>query len=371
MKKMFAILLCVILVMTCAYSAPAKASGRINEGFYIVSSDCPDEYIEYAENNVARFILGNDEYSITEFDSLYIGTPFTFSEANADIFYFPIYGDGNIIYFFRVFSNGQGGLSGVLSSVLVEELNEVAAGCSINSPIELTMQNTSIVATVGGVSEILMTYPDNFRTSDNVLDTRSSANQLDIISVKPEAEINFSNIPAPITDWNSKYLNLHGNIPSSSWPTQKGNNWCVAYAFSAILKYIGRADLTAEELMLACYGEGNYTEKTGMAEMMGIVYARTLGSNPIMVNVAADFGVLSGEIWGDRPVELGMGYYVNGRRESGHAIVLRGFNATTQTYSIWNPWYTQYETFEVGGAYVPYNDQGRIYYHDMTTYNWT
>lgn len=57
-------------------------------------------------------------------------------------------------------------------------------------------------------------------------------------------------------------------------------------------------------------------------------------------------------------------------RRSVHAVVLRGFHRVAETWSIWNPWYPYYETFPMGGTYVPSTGSTVPFEYCGTSLNW-
>lgn len=371
MKKILIFVLvvamCVSLVSLATAAEIDNSTEANTDSFYILSAQCPSAYVEYAQSNIARFILGSDDYELSDFEVFELGYPFSFSTSDADLFYFPVYGDGELIYLFRVFNEEEDSCGGVLSRFMVDELRELASESSQSHPISLQMEGKSIVATISDRSFTLFTYPDTYPVNNDTALTVCTDVELDVACIQPTSEIDFSAIPAPTADYMNGYLELHGY--GAPRETQGANNWCVAYAASAIMRYIGMNDLTAAELMDECFGANNYTTLTSLAEAMVEDYANERGCGVVYTYSTLTSGEIASEIWADRPVYLVMERY-EGTTRFGHAVVLRGFSLTAQTYSIWNPWYTYYETYTIDGTYVPAEHTSRQYTYDDTMYNW-
>lgn len=75
--------------------------------------------------------------------------------------------------------------------------------------------------------------------------------------------------------------------------------------------------------------------------------AQTYGLNPIVLNTKASNNTLFAEIDAGRPCIVAMD-----RGEGKHAVVLRGYS-TLGNWSIWNPWFENYENYSISGSYVP------------------
>ena len=58
---------------------------------YILSKQCPEQYIDYAKEIVGDILAG---YNLSNAS---LGRPFTFSSQKSDIYYFPIYSNHKIV----------------------------------------------------------------------------------------------------------------------------------------------------------------------------------------------------------------------------------------------------------------------------------
>ena len=126
---------------------------------------CPEEYMEYAPEAVARHLssygseMGVDYLSD---ENVQVGNPFTFANTNSDIFYFPILRNGNIFYIVRVFQKSNGDYSAISSEMLAKELNELSEKTDSETPLFLVgelNEGYDIVAYIGGVRHVLETTP--------------------------------------------------------------------------------------------------------------------------------------------------------------------------------------------------------------------
>lgn len=375
MKKLISVVLCLTVVMTCAYATPNSESDVATDTFYVVSKDCPDEYVEYAIDNVGRFVYGNDSYDISEVDTFMLGSPFTFSQDDADIFYFPVYADGEFIYLFRVYSASDGEIYGVLSNNLVAELKALIGQTSQDTPMYLNLVDGDIVATVNNSSTTLYSYPDGIYEDEFSLPSTMNPDNIEELGVEEVSpQVTFI-LPAYNSSraLTSRYLNLFMGAGGYYVETQGAEEWCTAYSAAAIMRYVANSgspltSVKARDIMEYFYGP-NVSPNVALAESQAVAYGQIYGLRPTFVYRAISVNEVATEMSYARPVMLTMENSVSG---SNHAVVLRGFDSSAGTYSIWNPWYTSYETYSIGGVYVPSSSTAAqySYSHIWTTYNW-
>lgn len=146
--------------------------------------------------------------------------------------------------------------------------------------------------------------------------------------------------------------------------TQGSNSWCAAYCTSTILRTLGYSS-TAEGIMSIFYRNPKTTDSISRSQVVS--YANMRGLYPTQVESTVSYETLRDELRSNRPVHFSMT-----RTGGNHAVVLRGYNSRYSKWSIWNPWFTTYETFSMGGTYVPtgYSSSTYSYTYARTIYNW-
>ena len=136
-----------------------------NDGLFMAVLPCPEGYMEYAPEAVARHLssygseMGVDYLSD---ENVQVGNPFTFANTDSDIFYFPVLRNGKIIYIVRVFRKSNGDYSAVSGEMLKKELNELAEKTDSETPLFLVgelNEGYDIVAYIGGERRVLETSP--------------------------------------------------------------------------------------------------------------------------------------------------------------------------------------------------------------------
>ena len=375
MKKLISVALCMMVAITCAYAAPSPENNAETNTFYIMSKECPDEYVEYATENIGRFIYGNDNYDVSEVDTFMLGGPFSFSQSDANIFYFPVYADGEFLYLLRVYSAYDGEIYGVLSTNLVSEIKSLSGETSFNQPMYLNMTEGDIIATVNGVSTTLYSYPEGIYVDNpqHISATdENSTEELDVEEITPKVTFTLPtyNSPRALT---SRYLNLFVGKNGYYLETQQsGQEWCAAYASAAIMRYVAAsgsipASVKARDIMEYFYGS-DVSNSDSINPVQIVQFANFYGLRPLYEESSLTSEKLIKEMTFARPTYMGMRNTAGSFR---HAVVLRGFDSNAQTYSIWNPWYTDYETYPMGGIYSPDGDSSLQLYHYRTIYNFS
>ncbi len=138
------ILACALLLATVP--SFAFASDNSDPGFFIATSECPTGYIEYASENLSNFIMSLPDK--IDYDDIYVGTPFSFADADADVYYFPVFNNETLTYLYRVYPDGNT-YSATISSILADDLDQLAMLTSANRPMYLNLVDSQIIATIG------------------------------------------------------------------------------------------------------------------------------------------------------------------------------------------------------------------------------
>ena len=310
---------------------------------YVRSIDCPNEYIDYASENISKFI---NPLEITNPDDVMLGTPFSFAEADADVFYFPVMDSGKMKFLLRVYPDGKG-YSAVLSAFLVNEIESLATLTSPEAPLNLLMVDNKIVAMIGENSYPLFDYPSFFDCTSNTYSFGEEPNY---------STINAKHVTQSVDMKQTRdvYTLIDLNVTEHQ---SAGYNWCNAYCLATVIKTLLPKKLAnANFLMGIVY---NDQQKPSDHLPWACVYelSQMYGLSPDVVENPVERITLINELNSGRPSIFWMKH--DDSESGGHAIVLRGFFVNATTWSIWNPWYTTgneipvYEQFPIDGTYLP------------------
>ena len=86
MRKRNVISLLLTFCLCFSMISPVSATdiNEVSDNLYIFSKQCAEEYINFAQETVGYMLW---DHSV---ENPYLGTPFTFSNEDSDIYYFPI-----------------------------------------------------------------------------------------------------------------------------------------------------------------------------------------------------------------------------------------------------------------------------------------
>jgi hypothetical protein len=343
-------MICLFLTVVLCFSllpSAALASEATATPCYIASSDCPEAYIEFARENISKFVMSITE-NLPE-SRFSVGTPFAFAAQDADIYYFPVIANGKIKYLFRVYPSGDG-FGCAITEFLAAELNELAPLTSAGSPMYLKLVDDCIVATIGSQTYELFKYPVSM-SDDTESTVLSTAAEYPARNVTASSNIALNLQPA---------RNVSNYIPLNIIEKQgSANYWCTAYCLAAIVRTTTGSYTTAQQLMIDAVGSNPDTQQPfpwGNSDE-GVILRRVAGLyglHPITTTTPASNSVLFQEILANRPYIAAM--QTNraiGEENEYHSIVVRGWDHTAGILSIWNPWDYYYENYSVHEAYVP------------------
>lgn len=370
MKQNLCKIFALTFLLAIVFSATAwAAENNMNEdvGLVLYSQACPLEAEEYAQEAYVRLIQSAvDDGSLVVTGNVSLGTPFTILESQSDhpVYYFPIISNNRFIATLRVYidgvlteESGETIYTGILSEYLASELNELYKESNGNSTIFLYVDNGNIMAQTENSMELLIpsvkgNLPTNLQI--NILPTDIQAVSInDVID-----SIKVSNIQ-PMSS-SSANLNL------SIIETQGNNSWCAAYTTAAIIRYLNgsKETPTAKELMNMTHN--NPTANNSMSPSEVLEVAQSYGFDPIYKENTLGSSTVFAQIDAYKPLYVGVKSNIS---STGHAMVLRGYNKNTDTYSVWNPWYTYYETMDmITKEYVAASTETFTWYR--TIYDW-
>ena len=353
----------------------AYNSKLVTKGLYISTAQCPDGYMLYTIKNIARFIMTLELGEFPVNGLITLGTPFCFGNEGSDIFYFPILCDGNIVFMFRVFPTPYGGYDGVLGKTFVDDLNRLAEKTTETRPLTIIMEGNKVVTYIGTEREVIFEYP-TWIFSESIAVALHDIN-MPILSrsivVNAKANdlydlcINHGIIDEPLPDGISR--GILAAYPSSyyipintTFENQNGNDWCNAYATACIFRITQGTSTTAYSVMNRFYSPPKNTD--WLSDLQVQLYANYQGLYPTITGTLS-YSTLADEISNYRPLIMGMSRTLF----LGHAVVLRGYDMNNAIWSIWNPWYTFCESFNMGGTYVPATNTTITYTYTSSIYH--
>ena len=328
----------------------------------IYSAECPQEAIEYAENAYLRHLsayIESGDLSVSNTVSL--GTPFEIPSDVSDlpVYYFPIISDGKVIATFRVYpdyvqstDDGDTIYAGIMSLYLVGELNALMEDTELSSPVFLYMDNDNVMERIDNDVNVLVPSPKG-EPPMGIEVTPSNLNVVALTDTLDSASTEELIMPYTI----SKYLDC--NIIE----TQGNNQWCYAYASSMIIRY--------------CTGNNQYPKARDIMEMYySVLTDDSYLTQAQVVDAGYQFGLHPryiartispyAEIDADRPIFL---HSTDGNPLFGHALVMRGYNISSNVYSIWNPWRNYFESMDIStNIYVA--DSSTSFEWTKTIYGW-
>ena len=392
-RKVLALFLALVTMLTLIPLALGNESEVIEANsneLKLYSEICTPDIEAYATNEYMRFLVAaSDNGSLDVPDVVSLGTPFTiaFSQSDTDVYYFPILADGSVIATFRVYidrilsRNGNGNVYvGTLSPYFAKELNDLSEN-EQTSPVLIFADGRKIMAYENNQIISLMTYgfddeeiviSQNQNSRSSIEDTAISRSMSELIDymryapiLSPFEEIASLDFIAFQSEFPATRATV--NLSLSIIETQGAVNWCGAYATAIIIRYLNDSSTapTALGLMELVYRRPVASDSFSTANTTTV--ASFYGYSPTLVSSSIGSQTAFGEIGAGRPI-----YWIGDDKSnpsSRHAMVIRGYNTTTDTYSIWNPWYSYYETMDmITKTYV--TGSSRTYAWTATMYGW-
>ena len=334
LKRIFSIALATLLLFAATPFVVAAQAEDGTTGLYILSKQCPKEYVDYANETVGSLLGGHNILNP------YLGEPFSFCNIDSDIYYFPVYSNGLITHTFRVYLGKDGKPTGVLSPAFASDLNEVASLTSELNPLRIVYETTdeyaAVVFRLAEYEKEVQITPITREVDNDV--AGASGNGFTIINCIPVSQIQLTRAART-----SKVL------PMTITETQGSNSWCLAYCTAMVMRYNG-VNKTAEQVMKEIHGE-NVSTSTSMGRTNVVPYMQRYGFHTTKSedwpSYSDTYVTIISEINKGRPVILNM----NG--SGAHAIVALGYEDVKATTTVWNPWYTYFETVISLNDYTP------------------
>ncbi len=342
-KRIFSIVLAtLVLFLVSPFVVVAQADDKTTD-LYILSKQCPQEYVDYA-NEIIGSLLGGQNIS-----NPCLGKPFSFCNMDSDIYYFPVYSNGLITHTFRVCLGKDGEPTGVLSPAFAADLNEVTSLTSELNPLRIVYETTDAYAAVvfrlAEYEKEVQVTPITRAADKNV--AVASGNGFTIINCMPVSQIQVARATRAST---GKVL------PMTITETQGNDSWCLAYCTAMVMRYKG-VYKTAEQVMKDIHGR-NVSKSTKMGNDNLVPYMQSCGFNTVRSgswpSYSTTYVAIVTEINNNRPVICSMSRTGGGA----HAIVALGYENVRATVTVWNPWYTYFETVTTLNAYTPSGSTG-------------
>lgn len=352
-NKLLSLLLASVLTILLMSADISATESEVTENnCYIATTECPQGYIEFAEENVSDFVLSMGES--LNYDDIIVGAPFAFADYGADVYCFPVICDNVITYLFRVYPDGDS-YSAAIGRFLADDIEELSDLTSVQNPMYLNMVDNQIIATIGTEEYMLFEYPEDISNANQA--ATASVIEYEVVDIKET-----SGIELDLTQTRDVYQYINLDIVETQPPV--GNNWCTAYCLAAIIRTKTTFYTTAEGCMIIVLGS-NVSPSQEFPWRSIPTVANQYSLRPTMLTTTASNSVLIAELNANRPVIAAMD---SGTHQ--HSIVLRGYS-TTGNWSVWNPWYSTYESYSMSGAYVPLGltPNGNSYYPYMHAYN--
>lgn len=364
-KRILCVILAAILLVPVTAFANADETATA-DSLYIQTLDCPEDIMEYATANTARFVMSMDETSSLDYSTINLGQPFTYGDSTPNLFTFPVFSGETVIYTFRVAYSPDNTIQGTMSTFLVDELNAYMGKATENMPLLFDVIDNALYACLENKAEKICDFPENESTTNDMETETYALTAMEIKNISDFLDVDFF---WGSTRVSSRYIAM--NIKEH----QAGNNWCTAYVTAAIIRTCagsttraGLKDIMAQDVMEWVYGDGvssnqslSFTDAAWYAREVGRLTATTYTST------ALNNSRLVSEIDSGRPVALCMTNLTDGGK-SAHAVALRGYSQGNAEWSIWDP-ATGYETFIMEGEYV--SSTGNVFYYDgRTIYNY-
>lgn len=371
MKKSFTFLFLVTLLFAMSLPTNSNAEDlqrKNTSSLYIESDSVATEYTNYVKeekNNIFSSLkdvvderILNSLYSE---DIVYFGNGFTLNE----IHYFPVLCHNKIIAMLAVLQE-EGEYSWTLSTDFVEGLNEIASKTSVDKPARIYIEKANVYADISGDVYQLTFIPEfqtigQEKTTQNVSD--SSQGVMDIYDVTERITTDVFEIKSESRTSSSKYLFLDLK------ENQEHNSWCAAYAGAQILRYTRRGNIYARDILKHYYPYLNDSDlkNKSISNDQLIKYANLKKSFPYRRNSTLSQDGVKSQINNNKPIYLGCagtGIYDKQR----HAFVLRGYNTSNNTYSVWNPWRKGYISMSASSKSIAVN--GGRFIWDNTIQGW-
>ena len=413
--KKFLTFILILSTLSFSCSNVIAATTDLSEnssGFYIASSDVPNNYIQFVTailptmlNN--RIINDNslDPQVSTSLNDYYVGTPFQMKKEDNSVmeaYYFPIICDNNIIYIFMSYPSTNPrtgsyealyGCTGYLTNALASELNilKTEISTSEESPIEIQRNLEDVNYKINGKNEQLVNSVSGKESiSDKEVTTETVNDIAQLPSLRTRNIEKPTNIMEPVLAL-SDIINSGASTRAPGWnffngidisETQSTLPWCGAYCATAIIRSQTNHRVYAGNLMAVCYPNETMSERIEHGTKIPhdyITYAESLGMTKLAYRdyQLSPSSIYSLMIDANRVQTSWEMQYSDGRFYSRHAQVICGASSVADPmvgemifYEMWNPWYNRTISYLESSVKDYLNLSGYYSVWDQSIYNY-
>lgn len=252
---------------------------------------------------------------------------------------------------------------------IINNLEEISSLTSENSPATIMAgEYDDLYALIGSNLYTIQSDPAGNVTSEQ----RQFVNGLNNTSITIDAstEIPLNKSLSTRSSPSYKFLQI-------GWDETQGSEpWCMAYVTASIMRYKTNSSvdtISARSVMEWAYPDLSYSElcETALSTSKADDFANTYNIDPVYTASTRSYSQIVSEIKADNPVAFICDNLNTGAKKS-HAFVCRGYNDNNGNsfYSIWNPWYDEFERiYTSDNTYV--NAAGTAKYKwSATMYSW-
>ncbi len=367
MKRIIALLLILAVFLstgTVAYASTASWQSSV-ESFYVMSEEVPKGVYDHIQESIAG--ITNDLYDTQK---ILVSKPFKLFNPSFDLYYCLIYYNRKIVGTYRAFEI-DGRYTGIFSEnkEIIEGFERISSLTTPENPVKLISGNyDDIYALIGfDIYPILSDPSGNKTTIKAILASSVTCASTHITDITEGITVNQINTRSNPT---SKYLQI------GYAETQGSQPWCMAYVTASIMRYKtgnGISTISAQSVMEWAYPGLTQTQlnSESLSTTKADEFANTYNIDPVYTASRRTYSQIVNEIKADNPVAFICDNLNTGAKKC-HAFVCRGYNdySGNSYYSIWNPWYTQFERiYTSDNTYVNSSGTAR-YLWSATMYDW-
>lgn len=371
MKRLLALALALAMVLPLLPSrvvAAYEPEHGYDKELFLVSDEVNEAHVAYANAEKENVILALKDVIDLNFDRFdwedrfLFGKPFNLNEST----YIPIIVKNEIVALMAV-SDTEGTLGWTLSEDFSGGLNNISKLTSIETPAFLYTEKGNVFATVSGEVIQLTFYPEIETSVESEAITQGeipSENPVNIMSIDDtDSSYRVDEVMLEPRSASAKY------IPLDLAETQGGQSWCSAFAGAQILRQRGKGNIYAKDIMRYFYPrESNSSlKRKSISQKQLIRYANSRKSYPSKSSSTLSLNSVKKQINSNKPIYLsceGTGQY----KKANHALVLRGYNTRSGSYSVWNPWNASYVSMSTSSKSISVN--GGKFIWKSTIYGW-
>ena len=284
------------LMLTVTTPSLATSESQDIDHIFLKTNSISSKYEKYAVESLPDIIheIPNLDLNISELDStcpIGYGHPFTLHDAS----YIPLLCDSTILALISV-TEEQNELGWSISEDFGPALNNLANVTTINNPAKLYINHGNVFANVKHDEIQLTNYP---KLEEGRIDNTSESTVIAINDTTHESTYTLQQAfisPRAIT---SKYLAL-------DLKEQQGQQqWCSAFAGAQILRYRGKGNITARQIMQYFYPNSKNLSQESINNAQLIKYANLKKSYPKRVARTLSDSEVRAQINASRPIYMG------------------------------------------------------------------